>query len=197
MAAQLPHYDSSPEEPQQVDPLLRACFKHPAVETRLTCTHCETPICPKCMIVCEVGMKCKQCTSKTASHVVKAEWRDWLLSGLVSTIIGLVFGVVVSQLIFGFGYYLLLLSFWGGKWVGNLAHRCARFKMAKSVLHVMTACCSAGILLGLLPTVLPMLVVMAHGQHSLSQGEYYPMLMELGASVAFVFGLQANFRYFR
>jgi hypothetical protein len=193
MAAQKPHCNVSLEK----DPLVRQCAKHPSVETRLTCSHCEIPICPKCMIICEVGMKCKQCTTKTVSHVVKAEWRDWLFSGLTSVAVGFVFGLIVSQLIFGFGYYLLLLSFFGGKWAGGLIHRCARFKMARSVMHVMTAGCSLGLLLSLSPLLLPAIAAISYGQQSLTSGQYYPMLMEIGASVAFIFGLRSNFHHFR
>jgi len=198
MAAQRPHLKIVSENDSLVsDPMIRLCAKHPSVETRLSCSHCETPICPKCMVICEVGMKCKQCTTKTHSHVVKAEARDLLLSGVVSFVIGLVFGLVISQLIFGFGYFLLVLSFWGGKWAGNLAHRCGRFKMARSVLHVMTVCCSLGILLSLSPLLLPMLAELAHSPDGLRQGDAYPLLMEIGGSIAFIFGLQTNFRFFR
>lgn len=194
MAAQFPQYEVSPHLDPLPDPMIRLCFKHPSVETRLTCSHCETPICPKCMVICEVGMKCNKCTSKTISHVVKAEWRDWLCGGLSSMVIGLIFGFIVTRLIFGFSYYLLLLSFWAGKWAGGLMHRCARFKMARSVLHVITGSCLLGLLLGLMPVILPFMAVLLEGQQSLSDWAYYTLLIELGSSVAFLIGLQTNFR---
>jgi hypothetical protein len=122
MAAQLPHNESydNQESPQLTlqEPVIRSCAKHPKVETRLTCTHCETPICPKCMVVCEVGMKCKKCTTRTFSHVVKAEPRDWILGGLVGFLAGMSFGFVVGHLLFGIGYFALLICFFAGKGMG-------------------------------------------------------------------------------
>lgn len=37
------------------------CARHPNVETRLACGRCETPICPKCMVMTDVGARCPAC----------------------------------------------------------------------------------------------------------------------------------------
>lgn len=37
------------------------CARHPKVETRLACGRCETPICPKCMVMTDVGARCPDC----------------------------------------------------------------------------------------------------------------------------------------
>lgn len=40
------------------------CARHPNVETGLTCGRCETPICPKCMVMTDVGGRCPDCAPR-------------------------------------------------------------------------------------------------------------------------------------
>jgi hypothetical protein len=37
------------------------CFYHPNVETRLRCSRCDKPICPRCMVSTPVGYRCPDC----------------------------------------------------------------------------------------------------------------------------------------
>lgn len=37
------------------------CFYHPDVTTRLRCSRCEKPICPRCMVASPVGYRCPEC----------------------------------------------------------------------------------------------------------------------------------------
>lgn len=50
----------SPQGPQdaQGPP---GCYRHPDRETGITCTRCERPICPECMISASVGFQCPEC----------------------------------------------------------------------------------------------------------------------------------------
>jgi hypothetical protein len=41
------------------------CVNHPEVETRLTCSSCGTPICPRCMVTTAVGQKCRNCARQS------------------------------------------------------------------------------------------------------------------------------------
>ncbi|HEU4396420.1 MAG TPA: hypothetical protein VFU54_01125 [Actinomycetota bacterium] len=41
--------------------LAPTCVNHPKVETRLTCSSCGDPICPRCMVTTAVGQKCPRC----------------------------------------------------------------------------------------------------------------------------------------
>lgn len=38
-----------------------SCARHPAVETRLRCATCDTPICPRCAVDAPIGMRCPDC----------------------------------------------------------------------------------------------------------------------------------------
>ncbi|MEX2551542.1 MAG: hypothetical protein WD627_00875 [Actinomycetota bacterium] len=37
------------------------CINHPRVATLVRCSNCESPICPKCMVLTPVGQKCLSC----------------------------------------------------------------------------------------------------------------------------------------
>ena len=37
------------------------CYRHPGRETNVRCSSCERPICPDCMTVTPVGMRCPEC----------------------------------------------------------------------------------------------------------------------------------------
>src|SRR6266498_2155031 len=43
------------------------CVNHPGVETRLTCSSCGNPICPRCMVTTAVGQKCGDCARQPRS----------------------------------------------------------------------------------------------------------------------------------
>jgi len=40
------------------------CARHPNVETGLACGRCETPICPKCAVMTDVGARCPDCAPR-------------------------------------------------------------------------------------------------------------------------------------
>ncbi len=37
------------------------CARHPNTETELACGRCETPICPRCAVMTDVGARCPAC----------------------------------------------------------------------------------------------------------------------------------------
>ncbi|MFG3282811.1 rhomboid family intramembrane serine protease [Streptomyces sp. NPDC048111] len=38
-----------------------SCYRHPGVATGISCTRCERPICPQCMVSASVGFQCPEC----------------------------------------------------------------------------------------------------------------------------------------
>ncbi|WP_282794792.1 rhomboid family intramembrane serine protease [Streptomyces sp. CC224B] len=50
----------SPQGPQDAQSL-PSCYRHPGRETGISCTRCERPICPECMISASVGFQCPEC----------------------------------------------------------------------------------------------------------------------------------------
>jgi membrane associated rhomboid family serine protease len=57
------------------------CYRHPRVETGLTCSNCERPICTDCLVQGPVGHRCPECAGvptgprKTAERVQRAGQR--------------------------------------------------------------------------------------------------------------------------
>jgi membrane associated rhomboid family serine protease len=40
------------------------CYRHPRMETAVTCSDCERPICPDCMVFGPVGIRCPECAGR-------------------------------------------------------------------------------------------------------------------------------------
>ena len=40
---------------------MAVCYRHPGRETNVACSNCGRPICPDCMTVTPVGMRCPEC----------------------------------------------------------------------------------------------------------------------------------------
>lgn len=40
---------------------MATCYRHPDRETGISCTRCERPICPECMVTAAVGFQCPEC----------------------------------------------------------------------------------------------------------------------------------------
>lgn len=188
----LPQPQANP--PETKDPGLFFCQAHPKVETRLSCSHCETPICPKCMVVCEVGVKCRKCTTRNWSHVLQASPRDLLFAGGAAFGLGLGFGFVQMFLLgIGWIYISLIASFALGKWAGELAHRCGRYKLNNTLRVTMLLAAVAGLFIS----------PFSHVVHELQRyggedfGLYNPAVMRIAMAIAFLGGMQVNFRFFR
>ncbi|MFC5801151.1 rhomboid family intramembrane serine protease [Streptomyces formicae] len=55
--------DQAPGSPDQSRAAhgLPSCYRHPGRETGISCTRCERPICPECMVSASVGFQCPEC----------------------------------------------------------------------------------------------------------------------------------------
>lgn len=49
------------------------CSHHPSVLTRLRCSRCEKPICPKCAVRTPVGLRCPDCAGVRGLPTYRAE----------------------------------------------------------------------------------------------------------------------------
>jgi hypothetical protein len=52
---------TQPQETEQQRGLTPTCYWHPEVETGLSCSRCEKPICTQCMVPAPVGIRCREC----------------------------------------------------------------------------------------------------------------------------------------
>lgn len=75
-----------------------ACERH-GESTRLTCIDCDRPICPKCMVRTEVGLRCEVCAEPTPSSMAGS--RPSRLPVLLSVTGLALLGVLAAVLLWG------------------------------------------------------------------------------------------------
>src|SRR5215216_4699773 len=85
------------------------CADHPDVETRLRCSRCGRPICPRCSVRAPVGMRCPDCAGTRSSVAANpAGTITAAAAGLaVATVVGLAWGFFPEWQF----YWALLLGF--------------------------------------------------------------------------------------
>lgn len=49
---------------------MQSCYRHPEVETGVSCSGCGRPICPDCMTPSPVGMRCPECSGRSETQKV-------------------------------------------------------------------------------------------------------------------------------
>ncbi|MCX7624467.1 MAG: B-box zinc finger protein [Thermomicrobium sp.] len=89
----------------------RPCPRHPAITTRLRCSKCGTPICPRCMVETLVGFRCPACAGLSG-----LSWSDvpralLLRAALAGFAVALVVGWLWSRFPSWQFYLALLLGF--------------------------------------------------------------------------------------
>lgn len=130
------------------------CQAHPQEMTRLRCTECEQPICPKCMVMYEVGFKCPGCARKRPSHIQQVSGRQFGLTALFSVAIGYVYGWLHPYLmgigvlrLFGLPILAFFLAYGLGRALGNGLSRVVGSKINFSLGWVAMAGCLMGMFL--------------------------------------------------
>lgn len=99
------------------------CARHPKQETAISCASCGTPICPKCMVVTPVGMKCPACGRNANSALFAVKPERLLIAGILSIIAGCIAAVISSL-----GFFVLFLSLPFGYYAGDIILKSAGMK---------------------------------------------------------------------
>ncbi len=95
---------SETDEPQ--------CTYHPNVRTRLRCSKCDTPICPRCAVETPVGFRCPECAAVRGLPTYRTSSGTILKSVGIGLVVAIATGVLwglfpswnfYATLILGFG----------------------------------------------------------------------------------------------
>lgn len=164
----------------------RPCQRHPQETTRLGCSHCNAPICPKCMVQTEVGIKCPDCIKSIKSHVLEIAPRQYLIVGVLALLAGVGYGLLHGFFMsmpfqpFGIPVLGLFVAFVFGQVMGRGIQRVLKQKLGR----LLTLCVMLGFVAGLIVGPFsPVLLSLGFFVIDLVQN---PQVAELpGGSVAF------------
>ena len=81
------------------------CSYHPNVETRLRCSKCGQPICPKCAVQTPVGFRCPDCVRVQQAVFYTATPLDYAIAAVVGLVASTVAGFIMGRL----GIFLALI----------------------------------------------------------------------------------------
>ncbi|NGO78292.1 rhomboid family intramembrane serine protease [Streptomyces sp. YC504] len=87
----------SPQQPQGASGL-PGCYRHPDRETGISCTRCERPICPECMVSASVGFQCPTCVREGSGtgHAATANQPRTITGGTVAADQNLVTKILIG-----------------------------------------------------------------------------------------------------
>lgn len=90
-------------------PTETTCARHPGTETRLRCSQCDTPICPRCSVTTPVGQKCPDCARQPRTARALGKPRQFAKAAAAGVGAALVAALVLPY-VFRFGWFSWILS---------------------------------------------------------------------------------------
>ncbi len=133
------------------------CYRHPKVQTAVSCGKCDRPICPKCMVPGPAGMRCPDCASlrKTALYQIAPARL------ILAVLAGLITGIIGAFLMSGVSFFVFFVGPLYGGVVAEAVLRAAGRKRGR-VLEVIGV---GSIVLGALLALAPFLAVALFAGH--------------------------------
>ncbi len=117
--------------------------EHSCGDSRLTCNDCEGPVCPKCMVECPVGYRCKKCAGKITSHVLQVTPAIIARTIVVAGITGYVAPYLAQ---YSGGFYGFIIIYFVAVLAGNLLHKVSGYKMGTAIVSTVMIGAIAGML---------------------------------------------------
>ena len=116
------------------------CARHPNVETGLACGRCETPICPKCAVMTDVGARCPDCAPRRRLPQFEVS-PLYLLRGIAGAVaaggaLGLAWGLIFPG---QYGFFGIFVGAGIGYCIGEAVSLSTNRKLAPA-LQVIAAC---------------------------------------------------------
>ena len=126
--------------PDEADAPALRCYRHPDRETWVRCGRCDQPICSRCAMQGPVGFRCRECGRPARDPLTSMRPSQVAIGVAISSLGGLVVGVVGSQL----GFLGLLIAWFGGGVIADAVMRFVGFKRGPTMLAILFG----GILVG-------------------------------------------------
>ncbi|MGE5597523.1 MAG: hypothetical protein ACM3S1_15970 [Hyphomicrobiales bacterium] len=88
------------------------CPRDPGVETALRCSRCDTPICPRCLVMSPVGARCKDCAKLAKNPIYSLETSHFVRAAAAAVIGGVVMGLIWGFVLLPFtvGFFSIILG---------------------------------------------------------------------------------------
>lgn len=119
------------------------CSYHPNVETRLRCSKCGAPICPKCAVQTPVGFRCPQCVRSQQAVFYTATPLDYA----IAVVVGLVISTIAAFILGRLGIFLaLILGPVAGGVIAEVVRWAIRRRRGRWIWLAVSGCIVAGAL---------------------------------------------------
>ena len=132
---------------QVAPPNAPRCVNHPDRPTRVRCSSCERPICPKCMRESAVGMKCPDCARQPRRATRPGSAARYVAAAAAGTATAAVIGAL---LVFGVGVFGILIPLLAGFVVGEVVSKTARRLGGTAFQVIAGVSTAAGLALGII-----------------------------------------------
>lgn len=98
------------------------CKRHPAERTRLSCSSCGDPVCPRCAVPGPVGQKCPACAKQERAARAQGKPRQYAKGSAAGTLaaVGVAIGLRVIAATVGFGF--IIGAGFGGYGIARAVH---------------------------------------------------------------------------
>ncbi|MBC8263401.1 MAG: hypothetical protein H8E47_04675 [Anaerolineales bacterium] len=125
------------------EPEVLYCLNHPQVETRLRCSKCGNPICPRCAVQTPVGFRCPQCVRSQQAIFYTATPLDYAIAAAV----GLVLSTIAAFIFGRIGIFLaLILGPVAGGVIAEVVRWAMRRRRGRWIWLVVSGCIVTGAL---------------------------------------------------
>ena len=130
------------EQPQQTEPepwVGDNCYWHPSVSTGLSCSRCEKPICPQCMVQAPVGIRCKECGKPAAMPTYDVGAGYYARAVGVAAVVAIGGGIlwaVLNTFLWAIPFLPSLVGVGIGYVAGDLISRSVNRKLSKGLAWV-------------------------------------------------------------
>ena len=125
------------------EPEVFYCLNHPQVETRLRCSKCGNPICPRCAVQTPVGFRCPQCVRSQQAIFYTATPLDYA----IAVVVGLVISTIAAFILGRLGIFLaLILGPVAGGVIAEVVRWAIRRRRGRWIWLVVSGCIVAGAL---------------------------------------------------